>query len=85
MAAETFLEGIGDTPFLPGCYDDAYTRWVERVAPNQLARVRAALPPAAIGVVTERCHVPARDELRHQLNVRLQHARFSARPRSARY
>ena len=69
----------------PGCYDDAYTRWVERVDPDQLARVRAALPPAAIGVVTERRHAPARDELRHQLNVRLQHARFSARPRSARY
>jgi len=32
----------------PGCYDDAYTRWVERVAPEQLARVRTALPPAAI-------------------------------------
>ena len=22
----------------PGCYDDAYTRWVERVDPDQLAR-----------------------------------------------
>ena len=32
----------------PGCYDDAYTRWVERVAPEQLARIRTALPPAAI-------------------------------------
>ena len=32
----------------PGCYDDAYARWVERVAPEQLARIRTALPPAAM-------------------------------------
>ena len=32
----------------PGCYDDAYTRWVERVAPEQLSRIRTSLPPAAI-------------------------------------
>ena len=32
----------------PGCYDDAYTKWVERVAPEQLADVRTMLPPAAV-------------------------------------
>lgn len=32
----------------PGCYDDAYTKWVERVAPEQLDRVRTMLPPAAV-------------------------------------
>lgn len=31
----------------PGCYDDAYTKWVERVAPDQLQGVRTSLPPAA--------------------------------------
>lgn len=32
----------------PGCYDDAYTKWVERVCPEQLDRVRTMLPPAAV-------------------------------------
>lgn len=32
----------------PGCYDDAYTKWVERVAPEQLNGVRTMLPPAAV-------------------------------------
>ncbi len=32
----------------PGCYDDAYTKWVERVAPEQLPQVRTMLPPAAV-------------------------------------
>ncbi len=32
----------------PGCYDDAYTKWVERVAPDQLDGVRTMLPPAAV-------------------------------------
>ena len=32
----------------PGCYDDAYTKWVERVAPAQLPSVRTSLPPAAV-------------------------------------
>ena len=31
----------------PGCYDDAYIKWVQAVAPDQLPGVRAALPPAA--------------------------------------
>ena len=33
----------------PGCYDDAYTKWVECVAPDQLSGVRTMLPPAALG------------------------------------
>ena len=33
----------------PGCYDDAYTKWVEMVAPEQLPGVRTMLPPAAHG------------------------------------
>ncbi len=32
----------------PGCYDDAYTKWVEAVAPEQLEYARTALPPAAL-------------------------------------
>ena len=32
----------------PGCYDDAYTKWVECVCPEQLAKVRTMLPPAAV-------------------------------------
>ena len=31
----------------PGCYDDAYTKWVEAVAPGKLAKTRTKLPPAA--------------------------------------
>ncbi|MDJ0752215.1 MAG: sulfatase-like hydrolase/transferase [Ardenticatenaceae bacterium] len=34
----------------PGCYDDAYTKWVEMVAPEQLPHVRTALPPEAEGM-----------------------------------
>ncbi len=32
----------------PGCYDDAYTKWVESIAPDQVSKVRTALPPAAL-------------------------------------
>lgn len=32
----------------PGCYDDAYTKWVECVAPEQLGDVRTRIPPAAV-------------------------------------
>ena len=32
----------------PGCYDDAYTRWVQCLAPDQVEKVRTALPPAAL-------------------------------------
>lgn len=31
----------------PGCYNDAYTKWVETLAPEQLPKVRASVPPAA--------------------------------------
>lgn len=31
----------------PGCYDDAYTKWVENRCPEQLGGVRTMLPPAA--------------------------------------
>ena len=31
----------------PGCYDDAYIKWVERVDPAQVPLVRTQLPPAA--------------------------------------
>ncbi len=31
----------------PGCYDDAYIKWVERVAPDKVEKVWTALPPAA--------------------------------------
>ncbi len=31
----------------PGCYDDAYIKWVERIAPDQVERVRSSLPPTA--------------------------------------
>ncbi len=34
----------------PGCYDDAYTKWVESIAPEQVSKVRTALPPAALEV-----------------------------------
>ena len=50
----------------PGCYDDAYTRWVERVAPDQLARVRTALPPAAIGGPQDLPHYPAHGRNTHE-------------------
>lgn len=32
----------------PGCYDDAYSKWVEAVCPEQLSLTRASLPPAAV-------------------------------------
>jgi arylsulfatase len=32
----------------PGCYDDAYIRWVQAIAPDQVDKVRTALPPAAL-------------------------------------
>ncbi|MBO4407371.1 MAG: sulfatase-like hydrolase/transferase, partial [Clostridia bacterium] len=32
----------------PGCYDDAYTKWVEATCPEQLDKVRTMLPPAAL-------------------------------------
>lgn len=31
----------------PGCYDDAYTKWVEMFNPDMVDRVRISLPPAA--------------------------------------
>lgn len=31
----------------PGCYDDAYIKWVENIAPDQVYNCRVALPPAA--------------------------------------
>ncbi len=31
----------------PGCYDDAYTKWVEMNNPEELSGVRTSLPPAA--------------------------------------
>ncbi|MFW6256972.1 MAG: sulfatase, partial [Bacillota bacterium] len=31
----------------PGCYDDAYIKWVEKVSPKQVDKVRCKLPPAA--------------------------------------
>lgn len=35
----------------PGCYDDAYIKWVERLAPDQVERCRCATPPAWQGPV----------------------------------
>ncbi len=32
----------------PGCYDDAYTKWVESIDPAMLGKVRTPLPPAAV-------------------------------------
>ena len=32
----------------PGCYDDAYTKWVEFHAPDQVEKVRTMIPPAAV-------------------------------------
>jgi len=41
----------GFDPFIlsdePGCYDDAYTKWVENLDPSQLKGVRTTHPPAA--------------------------------------
>lgn len=31
----------------PGCYDDAYTKWVESINPEMLPKVRCSLPPSA--------------------------------------
>jgi arylsulfatase len=31
----------------PGCYDDAYIKWVENIAPDQVYNCRVAYPPAA--------------------------------------
>jgi len=31
----------------PGCYDDAYTKWVENIDQTQLKGIRSSLPPAA--------------------------------------
>ena len=31
----------------PGCYDDAYIKWVENIAPDQVYNCRCELPPAA--------------------------------------
>ena len=31
----------------PGCYDDAYTKWVEMMDPEELPKIRTSLPPAA--------------------------------------
>ena len=42
-------------------------------------------PAELCDVVGEERYATVRGELRHQLNVRLQQARFSARPRVARY
>ncbi|RMD78400.1 MAG: DUF229 domain-containing protein [Lentisphaerae bacterium] len=33
----------------PGCYDDAYIKWVERKAPDQVAKCRCDTPPAWTG------------------------------------
>jgi arylsulfatase A-like enzyme len=33
----------------PGCYDDAYIKWVQNIAPDQVHNCRVALPPAASG------------------------------------
>ncbi|MDH7568733.1 MAG: sulfatase-like hydrolase/transferase [Armatimonadota bacterium] len=30
----------------PGCYDDAYVKWVEGIAPDQVERCRVSTPPA---------------------------------------
>ncbi len=31
----------------PGCYDDAYTKWVESIDPGMVSGIRTSLPPAA--------------------------------------
>ncbi|SHH60343.1 sulfatase family protein [Clostridium grantii] len=31
----------------PGCYEDAYTKWVEAIDPDMVSKVRTSLPPAA--------------------------------------
>lgn len=31
----------------PGCYDDAYIKWVESIDPEMVPKVRVSLPPAA--------------------------------------
>ncbi len=50
----------------PGCYDDAYTRWVERVAPEQVARIRTALPPAAVSGPQDLAEYPAPGRNTHE-------------------
>lgn len=32
----------------PGCYDDAYTKWIEMIAPEEVEKARTSLPPAAV-------------------------------------
>jgi len=34
----------------PGCYDDAYIKWVENIAPDQVHNCRVGLPPAALSM-----------------------------------
>ena len=42
----------------PGCYDDAYIKWVEERAPEWVEKCRIALPPAYDGPPN---HAPSRD------------------------
>ena len=54
-------------------------------AGRELLYDNGTIPTNCATWVNERRYAPARDELRHRLNIRLQHARFSARPRVAHY
>ena len=38
----------------PGCYDDAYIKWVEQHDPSQVDRCRCSTPPAWTGVPVEK-------------------------------
>ncbi len=71
----------------PGCYDDAYTKWVEMIDPTQVSKVRTSLPPAAFhykkpeySTVPRETHEPyvfeGDDDLSHSAFVASETCRF---------
>ena len=77
----------------PGCYDDAYLKWVEAIDPAQVPLCRCKLPPAAIqagrrtlydkGRGTEEPYVFEGDEgLTHSSFVASEVCRFLRQPRT---
>ncbi|HBE00978.1 MAG TPA: hypothetical protein DC049_00670, partial [Spirochaetia bacterium] len=77
----------------PGCYDDAYTKWVEAVASEEVKGIRTSLPPAALfygktsySDVPRNTHEPyifeSSEDLTHSSFVAAETIRFLKKPHS---
>ncbi len=75
----------------PGCYDDAYIKWVEQIAPDQVDKVRVAMPAPQIGqkpnnAPPRNTHQPyifeADDHLTHSAFVASEVSRALSAPRA---